>query len=117
MPEDLEQVFGCSPVEECFDFGIPATEVARVAAWARIDSLVAFLLPKDPAIEGGPPVVSLPSAEDAEKRLRAEGALGECNPPLDAHRLLTRGEALTLLSSWARGSNPEPCSEGIQRIR
>ncbi len=116
-PDTLEQAFRCNPTEECFEFGIPATEVARVGAWARIDSLVASLLPKEPGFEGSRPMVNLPSAEDAEKRLRAEGALGECNPPLDAHRLLTRGETLTLLASWVRGSNPEPCSEGSQRVR
>lgn len=111
------RAIGCNQFEECFEFGIPATEVARVAAWARIDSLVASLLPKDRGFEGSRPVVNLPSAEDAERRLRAEGAIGECNPQLDAHHLLTRDEALTLLASWARGSNPEPCSERSQRVR
>jgi hypothetical protein len=108
---------GCNQFEECFEFGIPATDVARVAAWARIDSLVASLLPKVRGFEASRPVVNLPSADDAEKRLRAEGAIGECNSPLDNHHLLTREEALTLLASWVLGANPEPCSEGIQRVR
>jgi hypothetical protein len=117
MATALERLVGCNPFEECFEYGIPATEVARVAAWARIDNLVASLLPENRGFDDSRPIINLPSADDAEKRLRAESAIGECNPPLNADHLLTRAEALTLLASWVRGSNPEPCSEAIQRVR
>ncbi|MGH8913503.1 MAG: peptidoglycan DD-metalloendopeptidase family protein [Acidimicrobiia bacterium] len=122
-PEDVEvsaageSGVGCNPHEECFDFGLPATEVARVAAWAHIDGLVTSLLPDGAGLDQGMPMVSLPSAEDAEERLRAVGAIESCNPPLDSHRLLTRGETLTLLAAWVEGSNPEPCSDRVQRVR
>jgi murein DD-endopeptidase MepM/ murein hydrolase activator NlpD len=117
LARTLEQAFGCAPIDECLEHGIPETELARIAAWVRVDAMVARLLPKRSVREGGHPDVNLPSAGDAETMLRSEGTLGECNPPLDPDQLLTREETLTLLVSWVRGANPEPCSRGVQGVR
>ncbi len=113
----LELALGCEPMAECLDYGIPSTELARLAAWVRIDILVTSLLPENPEIEGGMPTVSLPSAADAEARLRSEGAIGACNPTLDDQLLLTREQALISLVSWMDGVNPEPCSPAPQLTR
>jgi murein DD-endopeptidase MepM/ murein hydrolase activator NlpD len=117
LPEPLQAVdqrslhaaLGCEPGEECLQLGLPETEVARIAMWVRIDALVATLLPSSAQTEGIPQVMLL-SAEESEARLRAIGAIGACNPPLDDRRLLTRAETVIHLVSWIRGDNPEPCS-------
>jgi len=113
----FDLVSGCTPDEDCVDYGVPETELARIAAWARIDSMVRTLLPESAATAGAPPTINLPSAVDAELRLRTEGAIQACNPALDDQRLVDREEALTLLVGWVRGLNPEPCFEEPQRTR
>jgi hypothetical protein len=116
-PRTVELALGCQSIAECLNYGMPETELARAAAWVRIDSMVTDMLPESPELAGWLPMVSLPSAGDAETRLRAEGAMDACNPPLDDQRLLTREEALIRLVSWIGGSNPEPCAIGAQRTR
>ncbi len=107
---------GCTAAEECFHFGIPESEIARVAAWARIQSMVATLLPPKPGLDGSP-TVNLPSPADAETRLRAEGLIGECATELDSRQLASREQTVNLLSSWLQGLNPEPCLDPDQRAR
>jgi hypothetical protein len=116
LPRTLEEAFGCAPIEECLDFGIVETDIARLAAWARLDAVVSEVLPQDPFFESAP-TVRLPTAGDAEARLREDGMLGECNPPLDDTGLVSRDRALLLLVSWIQGVNPESCSVQIQRTR
>lgn len=113
----FDLVSNCTPDEDCVGYGVPETELARIAAWARIDIMVRTLLPEDAATAGAPPAINLPSSVDAELRLRAEGAIEACNPALDDQRLVGREEALTLLVGWVRGLNPEPCFEASQRTR
>ena len=116
-PRTLELALGCDPIGECLDYGLPETSLARLAAWVHIETMVSDLLPDISGPDDELPSINLPSAADAETRLRAEGAIEACNPPLDANRLLTRQETMIRLVSWIRGLNPEPCSEGPQRIR
>jgi hypothetical protein len=108
-PMSQAEALGCDPGGQCLQFGLPETEIARIAVWVRIDALVATLRPSSVQTEGIPQVQLL-SAEESEARLRAIGAIEACNPPLDDRRLLTRGETVTNLVSWIRGDNPEPCS-------
>jgi hypothetical protein len=112
----LDEVLGCAPVSECLDFGVPESELARLAAWVRLDDAVASALPEESAFESDTRV-PLPSPAAAEIWLRTEGVRGECNPGLDDSQLLTRGETLTLLASWLRGINPEACIVASQRTR
>ncbi len=107
---------GCTAGEECFEAGIPESEIARVAAWAWIQSMVATLLPKEIGLEGEP-TVNLPSVADAEVRLRAEGLIGDCSSELDSRQLASREQTVNLLSSWLQGLNPEPCPDPDQRAR
>jgi hypothetical protein len=116
-PRTLELALGCEPIGECLDYGLPETLLARLAAWVRIETMVSDLLPDNPGPDDELPTINLPSAADAETRLRAEGAIEACNPPLDGNRLLTRQETMIRLVSWGSGLNPEPCSEGPQRTR
>jgi len=116
-PRTLALALGCEPIGECLDYGLPETSLARLAAWVRIETMVVSLLPDNPGPDDESPIISLPSAADAETRLRAEGAIEACNPPLDGDRLLTRQETMIRLVSWIRGLNPEPCSAGPQRTR
>ena len=111
-PSSAEAVLGCEPLNECLQSGLPETELARIAVWIRLDALVATLL-TSPPVEGAP-VVFLPSAQEADARLRAIGAREACNPPLDDQRLLTRAETMVRLVSWIQGANPEPCPSAPQ---
>jgi hypothetical protein len=113
----LELSLGCQSMDGCLSHGLPATELARLAAWVRIESMVTSLLPKGAELENGAPVINLPAAEEAEARLRADGAIASCVPHLDDQQLLTREEALRLLLTWVGGGNPQSCSDGLQRIR
>jgi hypothetical protein len=108
---------GCDAIENCVSHGITAAELARAAAWVRIDDMVTRLLPKSVELKNGEPVVNLPGAEDAESRLRADGAVSSCTPPLSDQLLLTREETLKLLLTWVGGADPEPCSTGFQPNR
>jgi murein DD-endopeptidase MepM/ murein hydrolase activator NlpD len=111
----LEEAMGCAPIEDCLDFGIPETELARVAAWVALDAAYTASLPHEQVLEGFPSV-PLPSSEAAEERLRQDGVIEECNIPLDDERLLSRQETLLLLVSWVDGVNPEPCLLPGQRV-
>jgi hypothetical protein len=112
----LEEVLGCAPISECLDFGVPESELARLAVWVRLDEAVTSALPVAPAFENNP-AVSLPSPESAETWLRKDGLRGECNPALDGTELVTRAETLVLLTAWLQGSNPDPCIVAGQRTR
>ncbi len=117
VPRTLEGAFGCAPIEQCLDFGLPETELARLAVWVRLDDLVIATLAKEEMSPEWAPVVHLPTSADAEARLREYGLRGECNPPLDDANLLTREETVSFLVSWLRGVNPQPCTDPAQRIR
>jgi hypothetical protein len=53
--------------------------------------------------------VLLPTAEEAEAKLRDTGAVRFCDPPLDQVRVLTRDEAVQRLVAWMSGRMPDPC--------
>jgi len=108
---------GCDAIENCLSHGITATELARPAAWVRIDDMVTRLLPKSVELKTGEPVVNLPGAEDAESRLRADGVVSSCTPPLSDQLLLTREATLNFLLMWVGGAEPQPCSVGFQPNR
>jgi hypothetical protein len=103
----------CPPQDPCLLYGLPETEIARLAVWIRIDSLVATLRPRAAQAEGVPEV-SLPTVDEAEAKLREIGARAACNPNLDDDRVLTRAETVIRLFSWIQGRNPEPCPPPIQ---
>jgi hypothetical protein len=102
----------CPPQDPCLLYGLPETEVARLAMWIRIDALVATLRPR--AQTEGVPEVSLPTVDEAEAKLRQIGARAACNPALDDERVLTRAETVIRLFSWIQGRNPEPCPPPLQ---
>jgi hypothetical protein len=112
----LQVASGCAEVEECFAYGVTESDLARLASWARIQSMVATLLPRKANLEGAT-IVNLPSADDARSRLRAEGLIGECNADLGDGDLASRGTTVTMLTSWLQGMNPEPCLDPTQRAR
>ncbi len=113
----VERGSGCAQSEECFVFGVPESDIARLAAWARIEAMVASLLPKTSPIESPSTIVNLPSVSEAESRLRAEGLLGDCHRGLDDHQLASRQTTVGFLSSWLQGIDPEPCPDPDQRAR
>jgi hypothetical protein len=102
----------CPPPDPCLLYGLPETEIARLAIWIRIDALVATLRPR--AETEGVPVVALPTVDEAEDKLRQVGARGTCNAALDDDRVLTRAETVIRLFSWIQGRNPEPCPTPLQ---
>jgi len=102
----------CPPLDPCLLYGLPETEIARLAVWVRIDALVATLRPH--AQTEGVPDVSLPTVDEAEAKLRDIGARAACNPSLDDDRVLTRAETAIRLVSWIQGRNPEPCPPPVQ---
>jgi hypothetical protein len=102
----------CPPQDPCLLYGLPETEVARLAMWIRIDALVATLRPR--AQTEGVPEVSLPTVDEAEAKLRQIDARAACNPALDDERVLTRAETVIRLFSWIQGRNPEPCPPPLQ---
>jgi len=96
----IGELMGCLTPEPCLAFGVPQSELARIAAWA-LDH-----------IQSGPDaeVVSdlgqldiLPSAAEAEHELRAKGLIGACWPALDHDQLATREQVLTNLVRWLTG--------------
>ncbi len=97
----------CPPVDTCLLHGLTEADIARLAIWVRIDALVATLRsnvgPEDVR------EVFLPTAEEADAKLRDIGARAACNPPLDQARVLTRDEAVHRMVSWMSGQNPQPC--------
>lgn len=112
QPQTEKSAPGCERLDACVVFGLPETEIARLAMWVRTDALVASLRPSPPG--EGVPEIRLLSAERAESLIRIIGAREACNPPLDGRRLLTRAETLIRLVSWARGIDPEPCPPPAQ---
>ena len=108
----MSDTSACPPLDPCLLYGLPETEIARVAVWIRIDALVATLRPR--AQTEGVPEVFLPTAEEAEAKLREIGALAACNPSLDDDRVLTRAETVIRLVSWVQGRSPEPCPPPVQ---
>ena len=108
----MSDTSACPPQDACLLFGLPETEIARLAVWIRIDALVATLRPRSQT--EGVPDVSLPTVDEAEAKLRQIGARGACNPALDDDRVLTRAETVIRLFSWIQGRNPEPCPPPIQ---
>lgn len=112
----LSELMGCVETEPCLAFGIPETEVARLAAWA--------LSKPQPADLTSPELVNtvgalgvLPDADEAETLLRNAGVLGECRPPLDDQRLINRGEALANLLRWIHGPTIADCADVTQPVR
>jgi hypothetical protein len=121
-PTTHEQILGCEPLSDCLDFGIPETELARIAVWARVESLIPDPPFDAPGLSAVPGLESaaatwLPSAVEAEAALRSDGGLDSCNGLLDDERLLTREEALTRMAAWVRGFNPYPCPGSDQPVR
>jgi hypothetical protein len=99
----------CPPAEDCpVLVGLTEADVARLAVWIRIDVLVSTVRPKLAAEDTRD--VMLPSPEDADAQLRANGARDYCNPPLDQVRVLTREEAVYRLAAWMSDANPQPCA-------
>jgi hypothetical protein len=112
----MDGASACPPQDPCLLYGLPETEIARLAMWIRIDALVATLRPEADGAEGVP-AVSLPTADEAEAKLRQIGARDACNPPLDNDRLLNRAETVIRLFSWTQGRNPDPCPPPLQEAR
>jgi hypothetical protein len=88
--------------------GLTESDVARLSIWIRIDALVSTVRPKLAAEDTRD--VMLPSPEEADAHLRANGARDYCNPPLDQVRVLTREEAVHRLAGWMSDANPQPCA-------
>nr|MDP9494834.1 M23 family metallopeptidase [Actinomycetota bacterium] len=95
----IGELMGCLTPEPCLDFGVPESELARIAVWAvdRLQSSVTIY--PSVVIEMGQ-LETLPSAGDAEAQLRASGLLGECRPPLDHDHLLSRESVVSSLIHW-----------------
>ncbi|MGI9608901.1 MAG: M23 family metallopeptidase [Acidimicrobiia bacterium] len=100
----MTQLIGCRPLETCLEFGVPETELARLAVWARIVSLPTGST--DPE-ESTP--VRLPSPAEAETTLRRLGLLRLCHPSLDSDKVLTRSETLDRLNWWVLDTEPNAC--------
>jgi hypothetical protein len=98
----------CPPAEDCpLLQGLTEADLARLAIWTRIDALVSTLRPRMASEEVRD--VLLPTAEEAEAKLRDTGAVRFCDPPLDQVRVLTRDEAVQRLVAWMSGRMPDPC--------
>lgn len=95
----IGELMGCQTPEPCFDFGIPESELARIAVWAvdRIQSGVTAY--PGVVIEMGQ-LETLPPAGEAEDQLRESGLLGACRPPLNHDQLLTRESVVASLVRW-----------------
>ena len=106
-PDTLSQLLGCAEEDECLEFGTPETEVARLALWVRLRLLLLNTnFQEDPENAA---VIRVPSAFEAESRLRLLGALESCHDSLDGEHILSRAEALDRLAWWALGLSPDPC--------
>jgi hypothetical protein len=112
----LTELMACAPDEPCLAFGIPEIEVARLAAWVLSQPEPADLTNPEVVIEFGA-LGALPEANDAETTLRNAGVLGECRPPLDGGRLITRAEALASLLRWVHGPTIADCADVTQPVR
>jgi hypothetical protein len=112
----LNELMACVPDEPCLAFGIPETEVARLAAWALSRPEPADLTNPEVVIEMGA-LGALPEAGEAEATLRSAGVLGSCRPPLDDQRLITRAEALASLLRWVHGPAIADCPDVTQPVR
>jgi murein DD-endopeptidase MepM/ murein hydrolase activator NlpD len=108
----MSDTSACPPLDPCLLYGLPETELARLAIWIRIDALVATLRPRTQT--EGVPDVFLPTAEEAEAKLREIGALAACSPNLDADRVLTRAETVVRLVAWIEGRSPDSCPPPVQ---
>ncbi|MGH8944389.1 MAG: M23 family metallopeptidase [Acidimicrobiia bacterium] len=108
----LTDTSACPPLDPCLFLGLTEADVARLAVWVRIDSLVSTLRPRSET--EGVPEVFVPTAQEAEAKLREMGARAACNPSLDNDRVLTRAETVVRLVSWIQGRNPESCPPPVQ---
>ena len=112
MPQVLEplgdeqrvigELMGCQTPEPCLAFGIPESELARIAAWALDRPHIGPTTNPEVVIEMGQ-LATLPTPAAAEEKLRASGLIGACRPPLDHERLVTRETALASLVRWVLG--------------
>ncbi len=114
--QPVDDTPGCPPRDTCAVYGLPETEIARLAVWIRIDALVSTLRPHTSAKEGTPEVF-LPTVDEAEARLREIGSRAACNPALDGGHVLTRSDIVLRLVSWLQAANPEPCPPPLQLTR
>lgn len=114
--QTVDDTPGCPSRDACAVYGLPETEIARLAVWIRIDALVSTLRPHTSAREGTPEVF-LPTVDEADARLREIGSRAACNPALDGGHVLTRSDIVLRLVSWLHASNPEPCPPPLQLTR
>ncbi len=112
----LAELMGCVEGEPCLAYGVDETAVARLAAWALGRPEPADLTNPELVLEVGALGV-LPDAADAELTLRNAGVVGECRPPLDDQRLITREEALTSMLRWVLGPTIADCADISQPVR
>ena len=112
----LGELMGCEEGEPCLAFGVDETAVAQMAAWALGQPKPADLSNPELVLEVGALGI-LPEAAEAEVTLRNAGVVGECRPPLDGERLVTRQEALTSLVRWVLGPTIADCADVSQPVR
>jgi len=98
----IGELMGCQTLEPCLAFGIPESELARIAAWALDRLQRGATTNPEVVIEMGQ-LETLPSTGEAEHQLRTSGLIGWCRPPLDHEQLLTREIAVTSLVRWIVG--------------
>ena len=112
----LSELMGCEEGEPCLAFGVDEIAVAQMAAWALGQPKPADLTNPEWVLEVGA-LGLLPEGAEAEVTLRNAGVLGECRPPLDGERLVTRQEALTSLVRWVLGPTIADCADVSQAVR
>jgi hypothetical protein len=110
----IGELMGCLTPEPCLAFGVPESELARIAAWA-LDHIQSGAAPDAEFVSDMGQLDTLPSAAEAEQQLRAKGLIGACWPPLDHDQLATREQVLTNLVRWVTG--PAVDCVGIGQLR
>jgi hypothetical protein len=98
----IGNLMGCETVEPCLDLGIPASDLARIAAWA-LDRLQSGETSNPEVVTEMGQFDTLPPSGEAESELRDRGLIGACRPPLDQEQLLSRETAVTSLVRWVLG--------------
>ena len=108
----VEKLMNC-PEDECRPRGVTRSELARLAA-----IMSRFLISEkgifQPDSEDAP---RLPGRNGAIDFLTFTGGLETCELPLDARRLLSRGEAVYLLVDWLGVITIDSCPETALPIR